>query len=309
MPKKICSFMILLHLLGSFLPPPSVASSVTPSDFTYLSYAQTSILWRDPVDLESRNLFWGIGGQENAPTNANSFSPVNIPGSGITEKFVQDDRGRVWSVTFGPEAKADVAASRLLWAVGFHTSQNYYLASANLGGSIKSDVRFKRRNDGNTILGGWVWTLNPFTNSRELQGLKTMMALLSHWDLEDERNLRARSETGTDFIYYVSNLNKTLGKNVKLESNCTAANAADYSEQQFIDGIKDGKVRFHQKRFSSVVKDVTVENAKSFGTLLNRLSDKQIGDAFRAGGFSDAEVSTYVKAVRSRIQALIQLGQ
>jgi hypothetical protein len=43
------------------------------------------------------------------------------------------------------------------------------------------------------------------------------------------------------------------------------------------------------------------------GNLLGRLSDKQLSDAFRAGGFSDSEVQTYQRALRYRIDQLRNL--
>jgi hypothetical protein len=43
------------------------------------------------------------------------------------------------------------------------------------------------------------------------------------------------------------------------------------------------------------------------GELLGRLSDKQLSDAFRAGGWGDADVATYVRAMRERITQLKNL--
>ena len=43
------------------------------------------------------------------------------------------------------------------------------------------------------------------------------------------------------------------------------------------------------------------------GALLGRLSDKQLTDAFRAGGFDDAETALYVSVLRVRIMRLRQL--
>jgi hypothetical protein len=43
------------------------------------------------------------------------------------------------------------------------------------------------------------------------------------------------------------------------------------------------------------------------GTMLGRLSDKQLADAFRAGGYSDSEVSLLVRAMRERIAELQNL--
>ena len=73
--------------------------------------------------------------------------------------------------------------------------------------------------------------------------------------------------------------------------------------------VRDGRVVFHwERKFALYVLDgVTVENARWMGNLLGRLSDKQLADACRAGGFDDAEVAAYVRALRDRIRQLQSL--
>jgi hypothetical protein len=64
-------------------------------------------------------------------------------------------------------------------------------------------------------------------------------------------------------------------------------------------------VQFHYEgKNKEVLEGVSVENARWMGNLLGRLSDKQLGDAFRAGGFTDNETATYVQAMRGRINQL-----
>jgi hypothetical protein len=43
------------------------------------------------------------------------------------------------------------------------------------------------------------------------------------------------------------------------------------------------------------------------GNLLARLSDKQLADAFRAGGFNASETEIYVSTMRKRISELQRL--
>jgi hypothetical protein len=72
--------------------------------------------------------------------------------------------------------------------------------------------------------------------------------------------------------------------------------------------VKNGQVVFHYKgKNPKALEGVSVENARWMGDLLGRLSDKQLSDAYRSGGFSDAEVLTYVKATRERINELKNL--
>ena len=75
--------------------------------------------------------------------------------------------------------------------------------------------------------------------------------------------------------------------------------------------MQDGEVVFNheRKRGKRVVKGVTVDNARWMGNLLARLSDKQLADAFRAGGFSDSETEIYVRTMRTRISELQRLDE
>ena len=57
----------------------------------------------------------------------------------------------------------------------------------------------------------------------------------------------------------------------------------------------------------SVVKHVPIADARWIGSRLGQLSTEQIGDCFRAGGFSPAEVETYTRVVTQRIAALKKL--
>ena len=58
---------------------------------------------------------------------------------------------------------------------------------------------------------------------------------------------------------------------------------------------------------NQVLDGVKVEHARWMGNLLGRLSEKQLTDAFRAGGFSESEVAIYVKEIRERIRQLQNL--
>src|SRR5262249_14332229 len=62
------------------------------------------VLWQEPTDLESRDLFNGPGGADGAPDPKGKFTFVERSKSGTSEKIhVDDDRGRKWQVKFGAE--------------------------------------------------------------------------------------------------------------------------------------------------------------------------------------------------------------
>jgi hypothetical protein len=68
-------------------------------------------------------------------------------------------------------------------------------------------------------------------------------------------------------------------------------------------------VDFHitRRRAEQALDGVKVEHARWMGNLLGRLSEKQLADAFRAGGFSESEVAIYVNEIRGRIRRLQNL--
>ena|SRR5215831_3890261 len=284
------------------------------------------VLWQEPTDLESRDLFNGAGGADGAPDPKGKFTFIQRSKSGTSEKIhVDDDRGRKWQVKFGAEAKPSPAASRIVWALGYHVDTDYFVKRAHIegrGGFDVWDVRFKRRDDGFKEQGVWSWHSNPFSGTRELQGLKVLMVLLNNWDLKEENNkiVQPSKKSGGDrseLIYYVSDLGATLGKTgsafrkIPGFQNAPAGTKGDpvgYTDQVFIQKVSGGQVIFNYKgKDPKALEGITVENARWIGNLAGRLSDKQLSDAFRASGFTDQEVTTYVRTFRARVNELKNL--
>ena len=281
------------------------------------------VLWQEPADIESRDLFYGRGGREAAPNPADKFTFVKRSSSGTSEKIIVDDnKGRSWTVKFGAEARPETAASRIVWAVGYHVDQDYFVKRVHIegrGGFDVWDVRFERRDDGFKEIGLWQWNASPFNGTRELQGLKVLMALLNNWDLKDVNNkiVQPNKSSGGDRgerIFYVADLGATLGSTGSFFQKLPFFGSApagskgvpdSFASQAFIDRVSGGHVHFHYEgKNPGALEGITVENARWIGNLLGRLSDKQLSDAFRSAGFTDNETATYVHAARSRIDQL-----
>ena len=290
------------------------------------------VLWEEPTDIASRDLFHGLGGAEGAPIPSDKFKFIGRNPGGTSEKIdVTDSKGRAWIVKLGAETKTETAATRIVWAVGYHVDQDYFLKRAYIdgrGGFELADVRLERDDDGYGKIADvaiWSWTKgNPFAGTREMNGLKTLMAVLNNWDLKDVNNriVRPSKKGGGDrnmHIYYVSDLGGTLGKTgspynargfpgLGNAPGGTKGKPDDYASQPLIKGVENGEVRFNYKGKNHVaLYGVKVEHARWMGDLLSRLSDKQLGDAFRAGGFEDSEVASFVSSLRSRISELRNL--
>jgi hypothetical protein len=224
-------------------------------------------------------------------------------------------------------------ASRIVWAVGYHANQDYFVKEARIEGysePVVYNVRFQRRDDGYKTVGNWSWESNPFVGTRELDGLKTLMALLNNWDLKELNNKVAHPGAKGEqdrLIYYVSDLGATFGRTrsgyggIPFTGDVPAdrgpgkrkakGDPEAYASEKFIAEKRNGQIKFYlgRTRGRRLLKDVSVENARWIGSLLGRLSAGQLSDAFRAGGFSDGEVESYVSTIRKRIQELVELKE
>src|SRR5204862_5522794 len=102
----------------------SLAVSGSWAQETSSSTKKTEVLWIDPGDIRTRNLYWGPGGEEHQPKTPVQFVQEDMHGT--TPKFeVEDSDGKKWSAKLGLEAKPETAAARLLWAVGYSANENY----------------------------------------------------------------------------------------------------------------------------------------------------------------------------------------
>src|SRR5689334_11888877 len=196
--KRILSAILLLLVLGCLSASaqtarpvsqvmlrasekgPSTDKSTKPAAKPALG-AGSAVIWREPTDIASRNLFYGPGGPDRLPRGKLKF--IKEDTNGVNPKFnALDESGVKWGVKFGDEAKPETAATRLVWAVGYFTNEDYYLADLNVGqlwqkmkrgqNIIRDEklegARFKRHNTGERQIADWSWDKNPFAGTREL---------------------------------------------------------------------------------------------------------------------------------------------
>jgi hypothetical protein len=278
--------------------------------------AGTPVLWRDPGDISTRNLLHGPGGARMRPS-VGRLTFIREEKGGWSKKYrVRDAAGRVWVAKVGKEAQSETASTRLLWAAGYMTEITYLVPRVRIPGmGTFENVRFEARPENIEREGDWKWEENPFVGTRELQGLKVLMVLLNNWDTKDENNvlLAVPTGSGTELRYAISDLGATLGDTGKWpllwRFTRSRNDPRGFRGDKLIDEIKDdGRVDFEfsgKKR--GMFNDITVDQAQWIGRLLSRLSDRQIGDAFRAANYSRAEVRTLSRAVRARINELANL--
>jgi hypothetical protein len=293
-------------------------------------------LWHERKDVGSLNLIFGPGGKEHEPNG--TFTFVKEDKNGTSPKFdVVDEQGVHWRAKLGEETKSETAATRLVWAAGYFADEDYYLAELHVeklpklsrGGQFVSadgvvhGVRMERKLKAEKKNGTWSWFKNPFVGTKELDGLRIMMALINNWDLKEVNN-SIYDEKGGGRRYVVSDLGASFGKTGNMLTR-SKSNPGDYDGSQFIQKVTPERVDFflssrpfvlsainvpnyaRRTHMQEVVKDIPLAHALWLGKLLAPLSDEQIRDCFRAAGYSPEEVEGYAAIVKQRIKDLTTL--
>lgn len=283
----------------------------------------TPILWREPTDITTRDLFKGPGGDEMRP-NLSNVTFVEDQSHGYSTNYrVRDASGNIWHAKLGKEAQPETASVRLVWAVGYMTEINYLVPCVQIQGAPEpskevercegkgfANVKFEARPKEVKRLDSWSWSQNKFTGTREFQGMLVLMSLLNNWDLKDDNNkiLHVKGENGQDELHYIiSDLGTTFGKTGGLFSR-NRNSPESYVKTKFVESVEGNKVKLaYSGKNSGLFKNITVEDVKWIGALLSKLSDQQISDAFRAANYSPEEIATLTQAVRSRIDQLVNV--
>ncbi|HKS39048.1 MAG TPA: hypothetical protein VJX74_00430 [Blastocatellia bacterium] len=274
----------------------------------------TPVLWQDPGDISSRDLFAGPGGEAMKP-DLSQLTFIKEETGGYSKKYrVRDGKGRVWVAKLSKEAQSETAATRIMWAIGYQTEIPYLVPSVTIDGKgTFENVKFEARPENVKRLDLWKWSDNPFVGTKEFQGLKVLMVLLENWDIKDDNNkiLLVRNErTGRNELQYIiSDLGATFGKTGGILSR-TRNKPEDYAEAKFINEVKGNRIdfRFSGKR-QGLFDDITIGQARWLGNLLAQLTDQQIQDAFRAANYTPQQVTLLSDALKARITELETLPQ
>lgn len=315
MVKKIILAVLLLSFSTTALAQKSKQKKPAPTG--------ERVLWREPTDLESRDLFLGPGGDAMKPDLSRVTFVKDQAGGGYSINYrVRDGAGKVWVAKLRSEAQPETAAVRLMWAVGYITEINYLAPCIKIEGApaanVKkceaggfANVKFEARPAGVKRLENWQWANNPFTATKEFQGMIVLMSLMNNWDLKDDNNrilyVPKGASGGPELQYTLSDLGATFGKTGGFMSR-SRNKPEDYAKAKFIEGVEGSRVKFaYGGKNSGLFSNITVDQAKWIGSWLARLSDKQLSDAFRAANYTPDEVQVLTDATRARINQLVNL--
>lgn len=298
-------------------------------------------LWREPDSISSRNLYYGPGGKQNEPHGKFTFKDEDLDGT--SPKFnIRDEDGVSWKVKLGAEPRPETVATRLVWAVGYFTTEDYFMPDLhveNMGhlkrghGLVSPDgtvhnARLKRHVKGEEKLGTWKWSENPFSGTREFDGLRVMMALINNWDLKDINNAiyEHPKGQGPEDVYMVSDLGASFGATGDgWPSDKAKGNLQKYSSSRFISKVRPAYVDFNiptrpamiriftlpefisRMHMRKIGKRIPRDHVRWITTQLAQLSPDQIRDSFRAAGYPPEDVEGFTKVVQLRIEMLKRL--
>jgi hypothetical protein len=300
------------------------------------------MLWADPVDLNNRNLFYGPGGMVHEPP-AGDFTFLKEDLEGSKPKYdVIDTNGVTWRIKLGTEARPETAATRLVWAAGYVADEDYFVGKIHVVGMpahphrgshlIENDgtipnARLERIVTDRRKLGTWSWRDNPFSGTREFNGLRVLMAVINNWDLKDTNNSVFELKHGDhhERIFEVSDLGLSFGTTGLERTQQSNGDLRTYRRTRFITDMSDTDVSFEVPRrpdwivlanvsqFFSRLKlrwigrHIPRADARWMGERLAQISPDQMRDAFRAAGYSADDVEGFVAVIENRIRQLNEL--
>jgi len=296
------------------------------------------VLWHDPGDISTLDLLNGEGGGDGMPAPPFTFESEDL--NGTSPKFdVNDGNHKKWRVKLGPEARPEVVASRLLWAVGFYVNDDYVLESVDVkdlhisrGENLVRNghvgiARFASKPAGQKKIGIWEWKQNPFTGTREFNALRVMMAVMNNWDLKDINNAVYDDKKSGEQIFLTSDIGATFGSNGLMLPIAHAKGDLDsYKKSKFITRLSDAEVDFSTPKKPTgflletagagvkeyemrsaldwIGKNIPLRDARWIGSLLGQLTHQQLVDAFHAGHFPQDQIDVYVEIIEGRIREL-----
>jgi hypothetical protein len=270
---------------------------------------QIAQLWIRPEPR--RDLFHGVGGRRLAPDPSAKYTVIEIKRGGFSRGYtVTGPDDREWSVKFPPEAGTEVVASRILWGIGYHQPPIYlvreWTAEKATSPNPQLPARFREKDPdlfGLEAGDSWSYYQNPFVGRRELNGLLALQAMLGNTDLKDEQNViyaLAREHEGARRWYVARDLGQTFGRTGVIDA--PRGDIEVFEETPFILGVENGRVKFdYRGRHKALFENIRTSDVRWICEQLDRLTDDQWHDAFRAGGIERRVAERFIRRLKQKI--------
>ena len=298
--------------------------------------SQRAVIWRDPGEIGRRDLAAGPGQPPQPP-----FRFIEEHDSGSQPCVsIRDAKGREWRVKWGSEVRTETFGTRLAWALGYFAEQTHFLpegeihdardlrrARACIGDDrCFTEARFELSESGvakHFDAHSWAWNDNPFVGSRELNGLKILMMMVSNWDNKDVRDVARGSNTAIfehrlsdgaiEARYLIIDWGAALGawgSNIVQRGRWDVKAYAEQSEL-FVTAVDGETVQwgYQGQRTADMTENITREDVRWFNRLASQLTDEQLRDGFAASGATADEAGYFTAALRARIEKLREVAE
>jgi len=293
-----------------------------------------AVIWHDPGTLTAADVAAGPCGSGGGPAEPFHFIEEHDTGSQPCVS-IRDARQREWRVKWGQEVHTEVFGTRLAWALGYFAEPSYFIGSGVIldardlrranecvddRGAFR-DARFELSESGVTKhfdAHGWAWHDNPFAGTRELNGLKILMMLVSNWDNKDVRDVARGSNTAIfehriekqtlEARYLIIDWGAALGAwgNNVLKRGRWDPEAFAAQNPSFIAGVADGRVQFgyQGQRTADLAENITADDVRWFDDRARAISDDHLRALLRASGATASETERFTASLRERLDQL-----
>jgi len=290
-------------------------------------------IWHEVHTEEANELRYGPGGAGYVPAPPFEFVEELMTGShpGVA---VRDANQRLWRVKWGDEAKPESFCARFAAACGYFGEVTHYVASGRIDGVTTltraraavrengsfTEARFELEDRSVRMLfdeHSWAWNDNPFVGTRQLDGLKIVVMLLSNWDSKDRRDVSRGSNTAifeypvsrfaSEARYLITDWGGAMGKWGTTVVSRDRWDVAGFEAQTpgFVAAVHDGVVDFgYQGQRSEIGRGIPVTHVHWFYRKARRITESALRTGLRASGATEEEAARFARALIARIDAL-----
>jgi len=290
-------------------------------------------IWHDVHSEDVNDLRYGPGGAAYVPDPPFEFVEELLTGTHPSVS-VRDRNRRLWRVKWGAEAKPEAFCVRFAAACGYFAEVTHYVASGRIAGvgaltrarpmideaGSFTDARFELEDRSVRMLfeeHSWAWNDNPFVGTRQLDGLKIVVMLLSNWDSKDRRDVSRGSNTAifeypvsrlsTEARYLITDWGGAMGRwgTTVVSRGRWDAEGFEAQTPGFVAGIRDGVVDFgYQGQRSEIGRGIPVTHVRWFYRKVRRITEPALRTGLLASGATGEEAARFARALMVRIEAL-----
>jgi hypothetical protein len=201
--------------------------------------------------------------------------------------------------------------ARRHWGIGYHQPPIYFMREWHAVGSDRPNpqlaARFREKAPDLLQLddvGDWSYYEHPLVGTPQLTGLLVLQAMLGNSDLKDSNNSvyeLASPLEGASRWYVARDLGHTFGRTGVLDA--PRGDIDVFEQTPFIRSVQGNRVELHYLgRHKALFERVTREDVRWICTRLERLTDQQWADAFRAGGYEPGVAARFIRRMKAKVQ-------